>query len=107
MVRPFFALLWAGPALLAQKQPFDAAMMLRIARIGEPALSPNGKLVAFTVQTPDLDKNSKPQQIYVVPMDGGSPRQITSDGTENSRPRWSPDSRQIYFLSNRGGSQQI
>src|SRR5579863_5752747 len=106
-MRPFFALLWAGLALLAQKQPFDAAMMLRIARISEPALSPNGRQVAFTVQTPDLDKNTKPQQIYVVPTDGGTPRQITQEGSQNERPRWSPDSRQIYFISNRGGSSQI
>ena len=106
-MRPFFALLWAGLALLAQKQPFDAAMMLKIARISEPALSPNGRQVAFTVQTPDLDKNTKPQQIYVVPVDGGPPRQITQEGSQNERPRWSPDSRQIYFVSNRSGSAQI
>ena len=95
------------PGLLAQKQPFDAAAMMRIARISEPALSPNGRQVAFTVQTPDVDKNTKPQQIYVVPVDGGTPRQITQDGSQNERPRWSPDSRQIYFISNRGGSSQI
>src|SRR6516162_11209960 len=79
------------PALFAQKQPFDAAAMWKIARISEPVLSPNGRQVAFTVQTPDLDKNTKPQQIYVVPVDGGTPRQITQDGSQNERPRWSPD----------------
>lgn len=81
--------------------------MMRIARIGDPALSPNGRQVAFTVQTPDVDKNAKPQQIYLVPADGGTPRQITRDGSQNERPRWSPDSRRIYFISNRNGSSQI
>src|SRR5262249_33438256 len=70
-------------------------------------LSPNGRQVAFTVQTPDLEKNTKPQQIYNVSVDGGAPRQITQDGTQNERPRWSPDARLIYFISNRGGSSQI
>jgi dipeptidyl aminopeptidase/acylaminoacyl peptidase len=106
VMRPILLMMWAS-ALFAQKLPFTVETMLRLARISEPALSPNGRMVAFTVQTPDLDKNTKPQQIYVVPMDGGSPRQLTMDGTANSRPRWSPDSRQIYFVSNRGGSQQI
>ena len=98
----------ASPGV-AQKQPFDAAAMWKIARISEPVLSPNGRQVAFTVQTPDLDKNTKPQQIYVVPVDGGAPRQITQDGTQNERPRWSPDGRQIYFISNRAsdGLSQI
>ncbi len=103
----FALLLLSASALLAQKQPFTVETMLKIARIGDPALSPNGRLVAFTVTTPDLDKNTKPQQIYVVPVDGGTPRQITQEGSQNERPRWSPDSRQIYFVSNRGGSQQI
>jgi dipeptidyl aminopeptidase/acylaminoacyl peptidase len=91
----------------AQKQPLTVETMLRIARIDDPALSPNGRMVAFTVQTPDVAQNTKPQQIYVVPLDGGTPRQITQEGTVNERPRWSPDSRQIYFASNRAGSEQI
>ena len=101
--------LWSAAAgiAFAQKQPFTVETMLKIARIGDPALSPNGRMVAFTVQTPDVIKNTRPQQIYVVPVDGGTPRQLTQDGTMNERPRWSPDSRQIFFSSNRGGNQQI
>ena len=92
---------------LAQKKPFDVETMLKLARISEPALSPDGKLVAFTVQSIDLEKNTRPKQIYVVPLEGGVPRQITHDGTSNQRPRWSPDSKELYFVSNRGGSDQI
>jgi dipeptidyl aminopeptidase/acylaminoacyl peptidase len=97
-----------APVARAQKQPFTVETLLKIARISDPALSPNGRLVAFTVQSPDLDKNTKPEQIYVVSSDGFStPRQLTQDGSVNERPRWSPDSRQLYFTSNRGGSEQI
>ncbi|HSP70695.1 MAG TPA: hypothetical protein VLN48_23370, partial [Bryobacteraceae bacterium] len=81
--------------------------MLKLARIGEPVLSPDGNQVAFTVQTVDLEKNSKPSQIYLVPVQGGSPRQVTTEGTMNERPRWSPDSKQIFFVSNRSGSSQV
>jgi dipeptidyl aminopeptidase/acylaminoacyl peptidase len=94
-------------AVFAQKQPFDVETMLKLARMSEPMLSPNGRLVAFTVETVDFDKNIKPKQIYVIPVDGGLPRQITQEGSDNERPRWSPDSRQIYFVSDRGGSSQV
>ena len=87
--------------------PFDVETLLRIQRISEPALSPDGKLVAYTVGTPDLDKNSQSKQIYTVPVAGGTPRLLTREGSDNERPRWSPDSRQIYFVSTRGGSSQI
>lgn len=90
----------------AQKRPFDVETLLKIQRIGDPALSPDGKQVAFTVVSVDFDKNTKPQQIYVVPVNGGAPRQITHDGTLNADPRWSPDSKRIYFTSDRAGSSQ-
>ena len=106
-MRPLLLLVCAASFALAQKKPFDVETMLKLARISEPALSPDGKLVAFTVQTVDLDKNTRPKQIYVVPLEGGVPRQITHEGTDNERPRWSPDSKQLYFVSNRGGSAQV
>jgi dipeptidyl aminopeptidase/acylaminoacyl peptidase len=93
----------SAAGLIAQKKAFDVETMLKIQRIGEPALSPDGKMVAFTVQTPDVAKNTKPKHIFSVPVEGGTPRQLTHEGTNNERPRWSPDSRQIYFVSDRAG----
>ena len=95
------------PALFAQKQPFTVDTMMKLARISEPVLSPDGAQVAFTVQTVDLEKNTKPSQVYAVPLQGGSPRQLTQEGTVNERPRWSPDSKLIYYVSNRSGSSQV
>ena len=93
--------------LAAQKLPFDVQAMMKLARISEPQLSPDGRLVAFTVQTIDLESNKKPKQIYIVPTDGGDARQITAAGSSNERPRWSPDSMRIAFISDRGGTSQI
>ena len=103
----FVLILLTSGALFAQRQTFDVQMMLGLSRVSEPALSPNGKQVAFTVQTVDVDKNIKPTQIYVVPVSGGSPVQLTRDGNDNERPRWSPSSELIYFISDRSGSAQI
>lgn len=90
----------------AQKRAFDLDAMMRLARISEYHLSPNGSQVAFTVQRIDMDKNTRPRHIWLVGVDGGTPRQITFDGN-NYRPRWSPDGRQLAFISTRGGSAQI
>jgi len=106
-MRSFLIGLLIATALPAQKKPFSVQAMLQLKRVSEPQVSPDGKLVAFTVMSIDLDKNTKPRHIYTVPLDGGEPRQITYQGTANERPRWSPDSKQIAFISNRGGSSQI
>ncbi len=94
-------------AQIAGKAPFTFDAMVKLARIDEPQLSPDGKMVAFTVQTIDMPNNTKRTQIYVVPLEGGAPQRLTNDGLMNTRPRWTPDSKHILFVSNRGNSSQI
>jgi dipeptidyl aminopeptidase/acylaminoacyl peptidase len=99
--------LWAslGSVIsLSAKEPFTFDAMMRLARIGDPQLSPDGRLVAFTVQTVDMAANTKPTQIYVVPVAGGDPLRITNGGISNTRPRWTPDSKRIFYVSDRPGS---
>jgi len=93
--------------LFAQSQAFDVDALLRIARIADPQLSPDGRTVAFTVQIIDLENNRKPRHIYTVPITGGTPRRITDAGNLNDRPRWSPDGKRLAFVSDRGGSAQL
>src|SRR3954447_24413804 len=104
MRRSLCLLVTFAAMLFAQKKPFDVNALLELKRIGDPQISPDGKLVAFTVQTVDVAVNKKPVQVWVVPLDGGVPRQITQDGESNQRPRWSPDSKRLAYVSDRGGS---
>ncbi|HEX4750882.1 MAG TPA: S9 family peptidase [Bryobacteraceae bacterium] len=92
---------------LGAQAPFTFDAMMKIARIDEPALSPDGKMVAFQVQTVDMAANTTPLQIFVVLVDGSAPPvQITRDGN-NTRPRWSSDSKRIFFVSDRSNSSQV
>ena len=107
MRRKLFLLLASAAIAFAQKRPFDVNALLELKRISDPQISPDGQSVAFTVQTVDVAANKKPQQIFVMPLAGGTPIQITHDGQSNSRPRWAPDSKRIAYVSDRGGSSQI
>jgi WD40-like Beta Propeller Repeat len=64
--------------------------------VGSPSWSPDGSKIAF-------DSNC---QIFVIGVDGGTPRQLTQLG-ENCAPSWSWDGKFIYFASSRSGDFQI
>src|ERR1700747_1812848 len=98
LLRTTTVLLLGAAIIAAQRASFDVQAMLKIARISEPQLSPDGQTVAFTVQTVDLDQNTKPKNIYTVPTNGGTPKQITTAGTDNERPQWAPDSKHIAYI---------
>ena len=68
-MRYLFLLALAASAAYSQKNfTFDA--MMKIQRVSDPQVSPDGKKVAFTVQTVDMDKNAKPRQIWLVDVAG-------------------------------------
>ena len=79
-MRRLLFLLSSCAILCAQKKPFDVNALLELKRIGDPQISPDGRWVAFTVQTVDVAANEKPQQVWIMPLNGGEPRQITHDG---------------------------
>ncbi len=107
MCRVALLALAACSGVFAQKLPFDVQALLRLSRIADPQVSPDGRLASFTVQTVDVANNKRPKHIYVVPLAGGAPRKLTDAGEKNERARWSRDSKQIVFISDRSGSSQV
>jgi dipeptidyl aminopeptidase/acylaminoacyl peptidase len=83
----------------AQSGSFAIEDLLKIRRVSDPRVSPDGKRVAFVVGDVDLGVNKVINQIYVVGIDGSGLRQITSNPTSSTTPRWSPDGKRIAFVT--------
>jgi dipeptidyl aminopeptidase/acylaminoacyl peptidase len=67
-----------------------------------PRLSPDGSLVAFTVQSVAPIQDGYRHAIWVVATDGSRPaRQVTIGSKHDTHPRFSPDGRSLAFLSDR------
>ena len=73
----------------------------RVTTVSQPAVSPSGKHVAFTVTTVRETENKRHQEVWVATTDGGAPQRWTSPGYESSAPRWSPDGSYLLFSSTR------
>ena len=68
--------------------------MIRLHRISEAHVSPDGKWAAFTVSTPDMDANRGASNIWVAPTAGGTAMQLTQSGHDTS-PVWPPDGKTL------------
>ena len=90
-------------------QPFTVQDLVNLDRISDPAVSPDGKRVAYTLRTTDLEANKGRTAIWLLETHKRkSPDvRLTDLGANSHSAEWSADGRFIYYLSNRSGSTQV
>ncbi len=86
-----------GPVSVREATPVTTGNQV----IESGAVSPDGKWIAF-----DSDRSGN-HEIYMKPIEGGEPQQLTNDPAPDFLPDWSPDGREIVFQSQRAGNRDI
>lgn len=79
----------------------------RLVEVKDVCLSPDGGWVAYVVLGADLEKDLSTSDIWMASWDGARQVRLTSDPAQDTHPRWSPDGRQLAFLSDRGNEDEI
>jgi len=84
------------------KRPITAQDLWAVKRVGAPALSPDGKRVAYSVQEWSIEKNKPTAALWITDVASASSRRLTAGTGSDSAPAWSPDGSRIAFVSKRG-----
>jgi dipeptidyl aminopeptidase/acylaminoacyl peptidase len=93
----------------ADVKAFTADDLVRLKRVTDPQVSPDGHYVAYVVRETDVEANRGRTDVWLLDLTqkGATPLRLTQNDAEDSNPRWAPDSRTLYFLSTRSGQSQV
>ncbi|HMD77305.1 MAG TPA: S9 family peptidase [Terracidiphilus sp.] len=105
----------AAPALAQNAQPQPAQPrrpmtfedMMKMKRLGETAVSADGKWLAYSVTTVNLEQNTKTAELWVQAIAGGEPFKLSVAQPGDSGVQFAADGKRILFLSGREGGQQV
>ena len=89
----------AAPAPAEPTQPFSVQDMVRMERISDVAVAPDGKHVVYTQRTTDMAANKGRTGISMLDTGkrGATPLRLTDGGPNSNSPEWSKDGKFIYF----------
>jgi acylaminoacyl-peptidase len=99
----------AAPVETEALRPLTAKDLAMLDRIGDPQLSPDGRWLAYVVRSTDWEGNRGVNALWMIDCQAEQlpPRRLEISDKPASHPRWSPDSRWLYYLSSRSGSPQV
>jgi dipeptidyl aminopeptidase/acylaminoacyl peptidase len=84
---------------LAQNRSYTVEDLLKVRRLGDLQVSPDGKWAAFTIGDVNFEANRIITHIYVVSLQGGEMKQITKGESSATSPRWSPEGKKIAYVT--------
>ena len=111
-MKQFFAILAATLAaaqLVAAQSPAAPTVdqILSLKRVASPEISPDGRLVAYTLRDTNWDDNAYETEIWIADVESGKTYALTNAKKSSQSPAWSPDGARLAFVSDRTDKRQI
>jgi len=99
--------LLTGQGAGAQQATLTFWDLMTLNNAGSTTISPDGQWIAFTLSRLDTASMETETHIWLGPADGSRPpRQFTNGPSNESSPRFTPDSGALTFIATRGDSER-
>ncbi len=89
------------------RTPLQQADLARLQFLHAAQLAPDGRTVAYALSRLDAEADADRVAIWALSLETGEARQLTAGAARDTSPQWSPDGRQLAFLSTRSGTAQL
>ncbi|HEX5692798.1 MAG TPA: hypothetical protein VFX76_22450, partial [Roseiflexaceae bacterium] len=89
------------------RRPVAPDDLFRLQLIHDARLSPDGTMAVYVLSQSDEDSTRERAALWLVSLESGEARQLTSGSARDFSPDWSPDGRTLAFLSTRSIKTQV
>jgi dipeptidyl aminopeptidase/acylaminoacyl peptidase len=89
------------PSVSVQNGRFTPELMWKLGKMGEYALSPDGKQIAYTTTFYDMSQNKGNAEVYLIPTEGkAQPIRLTNTSQSEFNPIWVDASTLLFARGN-------
>ena len=95
----------AAPACAAPTAAFAPEDLFRIVVAKSPAVSPDGRTIAYVRESADIATDRRVKSLWLVEVATGAQHRAGAERGQQASPAWSPDGRTLAYVATRPGAQ--
>lgn len=87
--------------------PLELLDVFDLEYISDPQISPDGQHIVYVRNFKDIMTDGNRSNLWIINYDGTNNHPLTTGNQNDASPRWSPDGKQLLYLSGKDGSPQL
>lgn len=89
------------PQVVVENGRFTPEVMWGLGKMGEVSISPDGKQMVYAVTYYNMEENKGNADLYLMSVEGGEARRLTTTAQSESNPAWLDDNTLLFCRDNK------